>query len=83
MNKNSISVSQLFFIVLQTQIGIGVSGLPYNLFKTAHTDGWISMLISGCMYSSNYIIPLGINASFARSNFISDRLASCFWQVGR
>ncbi|MEB4855761.1 GerAB/ArcD/ProY family transporter [Priestia aryabhattai] len=49
MNKNSISASQLFFIILQTQIGIGVLGLPYNLFKTAHTDGWISMLISGCI----------------------------------
>ncbi|MBM7703604.1 GerAB/ArcD/ProY family transporter [Metabacillus iocasae] len=47
MNKTTnISTNQLFFLILQTQIGIGILALPYNLFKTAKTDGWISIIIA-------------------------------------
>lgn len=45
--KHTITHKQLLFLVLQTQIGIGVLSLPYNLYKTAGKDGWISALIAG------------------------------------
>ncbi|WP_110113114.1 GerAB/ArcD/ProY family transporter [Bacillus sp. CGMCC 1.16541] len=44
---NLINKSQLFFLILQTQIGIGILALPYNMFKIAKTDGWLSIIVAG------------------------------------
>lgn len=46
-SPNSISVGQLAFFVLQTQIGVGILSLPFAVFKVAGGDGWISVLIAG------------------------------------
>ncbi|MBO9130546.1 GerAB/ArcD/ProY family transporter [Bacillus sp. 165] len=45
--KISIELHQLFFIILQSQIGIGVLALPYNVHNIAQGDGWISTMLSG------------------------------------
>lgn len=48
MEKNSsITKFQLFFILLESQIGVGLLSLPNVVQKTAHGDGWISTLIAG------------------------------------
>lgn len=46
-SPNSISVGQLAFFVLQTQIGVGILSLPFAVFNVAGSDGWISVLIAG------------------------------------
>src|SRR5699024_7539059 len=47
VNGSDITQQQLFFLVLQTQIGVGVLSLAFNVFNTAEQDGWISTLIAG------------------------------------
>ncbi|MFD1017609.1 GerAB/ArcD/ProY family transporter [Thalassobacillus hwangdonensis] len=42
-----ISRRQFFFLILQTQLGVGILSLPYDLYGTAKQDGWISLLLSG------------------------------------
>ena len=38
---------QLFFLLIQTQIGVSVVSLPHDVFNTAKGDGWISVLLTG------------------------------------
>lgn len=45
--KHNITHIQLFFLVLQTQIGIGVLSLPYNLYGISGKDAWISAILGG------------------------------------
>ena len=48
MKTNStINNAQLFFIIFQTQVGVGVLSLPSSLYASAGTDGWITLLITG------------------------------------
>jgi spore germination protein (amino acid permease) len=49
MTSNHISITkfQLFFILIQTQIGIGLLSLPNVVQKTAKGDGWISTIVAG------------------------------------
>ncbi|MGG3467404.1 GerAB/ArcD/ProY family transporter [Neobacillus pocheonensis] len=46
-NNHSITKFQLFFILIQSQIGVGLLSLPNVVGKTAKGDGWISTLIAG------------------------------------
>ncbi|MEG0472158.1 MAG: GerAB/ArcD/ProY family transporter [Solibacillus sp.] len=47
MNEKSISQKQLFFIILQSQIGIGLLSLPSTVFGHSKSDGWMSVLLAG------------------------------------
>ncbi|MED2777762.1 GerAB/ArcD/ProY family transporter [Bacillus thuringiensis] len=47
MNEKSISQKQLFFMIFQSQVGIGVISLPFSVHKYTQSDGWISILIAG------------------------------------
>ncbi|RIW34668.1 hypothetical protein D3H55_09135 [Bacillus salacetis] len=49
MNSNKVTKGQLFMLLLQTQIGIGILSLPYDVSQKAESDGWISILISGAV----------------------------------
>ncbi|MFP7298465.1 GerAB/ArcD/ProY family transporter [Neobacillus niacini] len=44
---NNITKFQLFFIFIQTQVGVGLLSLPHEVQKSAKTDGWLSTLIAG------------------------------------
>jgi spore germination protein (amino acid permease) len=44
---NSITKFQMFFIMIQSQVGVGLLSLPNVVQKTAKGDGWISTLIAG------------------------------------
>lgn len=46
-NKKMISKSQLMYIILQSQIGVGLLSLPYMAHKHAKSDGWISVIVAG------------------------------------
>ncbi|MCF6136728.1 GerAB/ArcD/ProY family transporter [Pseudalkalibacillus berkeleyi] len=43
----SITKYQLFYMILQTQIGVGVLGLPFAVHQTSKSDGWISVIVAG------------------------------------
>ncbi|MGP4061854.1 GerAB/ArcD/ProY family transporter [Halobacillus sp. H74] len=47
--EQKLSRRQFFFIIIQTQIGVGVLSIPYDLHKVAKQDGWISLLIAGIL----------------------------------
>jgi spore germination protein (amino acid permease) len=48
MTENlSITKFQLFFFLIQTQIGVGLISLPNVVQKSADGDGWISTIIAG------------------------------------
>lgn len=56
-DKNlSITKFQLFFIMLQSQIGVGLLSLPNVVQKTAKGDGWISTLFAGAAVQVMLII---------------------------
>ncbi|MGP4076539.1 GerAB/ArcD/ProY family transporter [Halobacillus sp. K22] len=46
---NKLSRRQYFFIIVQTEIGVGILSLPYDLHSQAKQDGWISLLIGGVL----------------------------------
>lgn len=54
--ENKISQFQLFFIILQGQIGIGVISLPYEMFKASQGDAWISVFIAGLFVQLGIVI---------------------------
>ncbi|SFG27376.1 spore germination protein (amino acid permease) [Halobacillus alkaliphilus] len=47
--KTKLSRRQYFFIIVQTEIGVGILSLPYDLHSQAKQDGWISLLIGGVL----------------------------------
>ncbi|MGM0836465.1 MAG: GerAB/ArcD/ProY family transporter [Bacillota bacterium] len=58
MINNSITISkfQLFFFLLQSQLGIGLLSLPSVVQSSAKGDGWISSLLAGVFVQSILII---------------------------
>ncbi|MFY0762239.1 GerAB/ArcD/ProY family transporter [Metabacillus dongyingensis] len=45
--KSKISKTQLYFLMIQSQIGVGVLSLPSVTQKTAKGDAWITTIIAG------------------------------------
>lgn len=43
---NKISSFYLFFIITGIQIGVGIMGVPRFIFKEAHQDAWLSILVT-------------------------------------
>lgn len=47
MNEKSITQKQLFFMIFQSQVGIGLLSLPYSVHEHVQSDGWISVFLAG------------------------------------
>lgn len=47
MNAPKVSKPQLFFLIIKTQIGIGLLSLPSDIHHLAKRDSWISVLAAG------------------------------------
>ena len=45
--KTRINQSELFFLLVQTMVGIGILSLPFHTYKSAAHDGWMSVIILG------------------------------------
>ena len=45
--SKQINIVQLFFIIFQTQVGVGILSLPATLHSTAGKDGWIAIILAG------------------------------------
>ena len=62
--KNSITPGQLMFLVLQTQIGVGVFFLPSEVHAIANGDAWISLLIASLYVQLFVFIIWSLNKRF-------------------
>lgn len=45
--NSKISLHQLYFLIVITQIGVGVLSLPNSVFLIAKNDSWISVILAG------------------------------------
>ncbi|MBA2174660.1 GerAB/ArcD/ProY family transporter [Halobacillus locisalis] len=45
--EQKVSRRQFFYILVQTQIGVGILSLPNELHAVSRQDGWISLLVAG------------------------------------
>lgn len=43
----TLTTGQLFFVIIQTQVGVGVLSLPYDVITFAKQDAWLAMLAAG------------------------------------
>ncbi|WP_155894673.1 endospore germination permease [Bacillus sp. 37MA] len=65
----TISPVQLFFIILQTQIGIGLLSLPYTVQEGAGKDGWISILLAGLFVQGGIAVIWLLSSRFPGLTF--------------
>ncbi|RDY70263.1 endospore germination permease [Halobacillus sp. SY10] len=68
-NEQKLSQRQFFFIIVQTQIGVGVLSVPYELHSVAKQDSWISLLLGAVAIQ---VLLVGI--WFVAKNFPHDTL---------
>ncbi|MCA1054241.1 spore germination protein [Rossellomorea aquimaris] len=45
----SLTNVQIFFLIVQTQVGFGILTLPNTLQRTSKGDGWMSVLLAGAV----------------------------------
>jgi spore germination protein (amino acid permease) len=45
----SLTTLQIFFLIIQTQVGFGILSLPNTLQSTSNGDGWISVIVAGVL----------------------------------
>ncbi|OAH57789.1 hypothetical protein AWH48_01860 [Domibacillus aminovorans] len=60
----TISPVQLFFVLLQTQIGIGLLSLPYTVQEDAGKDGWIAVLLAGLFVQGGIALMCLLSSRF-------------------
>ncbi|MDQ0974877.1 spore germination protein (amino acid permease) [Neobacillus niacini] len=56
MTKNRITKFQLFFLLIQSQIGVALLSLPHAVQVSAKGDGWISTIIAGVAVQGMLIV---------------------------
>ena len=62
-NKN------LFFLIIQAQIGIGILTLPNVLYSEVQQDAWISLLIAGAIAQVVIVILVRLGKVSVKENF--------------
>ncbi|MGM0836699.1 MAG: GerAB/ArcD/ProY family transporter [Bacillota bacterium] len=67
-SEKSISQGQLYFLVIQSQMGVGVLSLPFAVHSTAKGDGWISIILAGIVIQIWLYIFLTITRWFPEKN---------------
>ncbi|RWZ55308.1 hypothetical protein EQV77_11735 [Halobacillus fulvus] len=68
-NEEKISRRQFFFFIVQTQIGVGILSLPYELHLKAKQDGWISLVIGAAILTIVLFVLWGIAKQFPEKDF--------------
>jgi spore germination protein (amino acid permease) len=64
-----LSNKNLFFLIIQAQIGIGILGLPYILYNDVQQDGWMSLLIAGALAQGVIIILVALSKTSPKETF--------------
>ncbi len=67
--RGSISKFQLFFLIIQSQVGIGLLSLPSDMYQSVDGDGWISTLIAGAAVQLLLLIYWALYKRFPNHNF--------------
>ena len=72
MNKaDSVSSTQLFYIITGAQIGIGIFALPRLVSAHAHQDAWIAVLIGALLPLLSLFIIVNLGRRMPGSNFVA------------
>lgn len=66
--KQSLSTLQLFFLIVQTEIGITIFSLVNTVHESAKNDSWISMLIVGFAFEVLIIIYMLLHMRVPEEN---------------
>ncbi|MFQ3543411.1 endospore germination permease [Halobacillus rhizosphaerae] len=69
LNETKISRRQFFFMIIQTQIGVGILSMPYDLHKVAKQDGWMSLILGGLLLQIVLLVLWLIARSYPELNF--------------
>ncbi|MEC0248910.1 GerAB/ArcD/ProY family transporter [Paenibacillus chitinolyticus] len=63
-NSNNISLKQMLFLILQTQIGVQVLFLPSRIQAIAKGDAWMSVLLAGLFSQMLILMMWALNKRF-------------------
>lgn len=66
--EKTISQAQLYFLMLQSQIGVGILSLPFAVHTIAKGDGWISTIIAGILTQIWLLLFLKLVRLFPEKN---------------
>ncbi|REE70540.1 spore germination protein (amino acid permease) [Paenibacillus taihuensis] len=64
----SITKTQLFFLIVKTQIGIGLLSLPSDIQHSAKGDSWLSVLLAGAVIQLLLLIYWRLLKKFQGAN---------------
>jgi spore germination protein (amino acid permease) len=67
--KTKLSQRQFFFVIIQTQIGVGILSLPYDMHSVAKQDGWISLILAGILLQAVLVVIWWIAKSYPDKDF--------------
>lgn len=67
--KTAISKFQLYFFLIQSQIGIGLLSLPNVVQSTAKGDGWISTIVAGVIVQVTLLVYWFLLKQFPNENY--------------
>ncbi|WP_339149041.1 MULTISPECIES: endospore germination permease [unclassified Sutcliffiella] len=67
--KLGLTKTQIFFLIVHTQIGIGMLNLPHKIQGTAKHDGWISILLAGLCIQGILFLYWLLMRRFPNSDF--------------
>ncbi|MCM3717792.1 GerAB/ArcD/ProY family transporter [Fictibacillus phosphorivorans] len=75
-----LSNKNLFFLIIQAQVGIGILGLPYILYNDVQQDGWMSLLVAGVLAQGILIILVALSRTSPKETFyeLNHRLLGTF-----
>ncbi|HBZ10567.1 MAG TPA: hypothetical protein DEO65_11895 [Bacillus bacterium] len=63
-SKKAITQFQLIFLLIHSQVGVGVISLPYDVFLQAGGDSWISVLLTGIIIQAMILLNGALMARF-------------------
>ncbi|MGZ9584341.1 GerAB/ArcD/ProY family transporter [Paenibacillus marinisediminis] len=63
-SKDYITPGQLVFLIIQTQIGVGLLGLANNVHNAAKGDAWLSVLLAGILAQLFIVVMWGLGRRF-------------------
>ncbi|KIL47972.1 GerAB/ArcD/ProY family transporter [Jeotgalibacillus campisalis] len=67
--KNEITGWQLFFLIVQTQVGVGILSMPSDIGKVAKQDAWISMMLAGILVQLIILMYIFLLSKFPEDTY--------------
>lgn len=68
IGKKEITQFQLIFLLIHSQVGVGVITLPFDVFMEAKGDSWISVLLTGAFIQITIFLFGALMVRFPSSN---------------